>query len=320
MVCFKAPLQGFILKSFVHLIAKQLTNQKLFYARFMKNVYLSLLCSLTLVTQVQNHFAQIKIHRSDLSLKGNVRSVSQQVYLPIIEGEKVSAGNKIEFLKSNFIVKYNEKGYKTEEDWLDTTGQVVDRFRYTNLKGLPVQCKWYRMKQNTCKETREISYNKAGFIEEVKWLNQNSKLKKHAIYQYNEKDKLSEMQWIDADRGVLEKWKYSYDVFGNKTQFSTSNASFNYRYNGNNQNSRLIQKDKSGNMVRGEQLKYNQEGLLSTQIGFNKDYKTLYQNSFQYTYDDQGNWTQKIEYRNNKPIRVYKRDITYFPSEPVVVK
>ena len=32
---------------------------------------------------------------------------------------------------------------------------------------------------------------------------------------------------------------------------------------------------------------------------------------FDYKYDDKGNWIYKIVYKNNKPNKIYKREITY---------
>jgi len=45
---------------------------------------------------------------------------------------------------------------------------------------------------------------------------------------------------------------------------------------------------------------------------FSNDGKPEFQKSYQYTYDSIGNWIEKVEFNNNKPVKVVEREIGYF--------
>ncbi len=45
---------------------------------------------------------------------------------------------------------------------------------------------------------------------------------------------------------------------------------------------------------------------------FSNNGKPVLQKSFQYTYDNIGNWIAKIQFNNDKPVKIIEREITYF--------
>lgn len=45
---------------------------------------------------------------------------------------------------------------------------------------------------------------------------------------------------------------------------------------------------------------------------FSNDGETISHKSYQYTYDNTGNWTERIEFYNNKPVKIIEREIGYY--------
>jgi hypothetical protein len=47
---------------------------------------------------------------------------------------------------------------------------------------------------------------------------------------------------------------------------------------------------------------------------FSNDGSTLSHKSYQYTYDNVGNWTSRIAFDNNKAVKITEREIRYFKN------
>lgn len=144
-------------------------------------------------------------------------------------------------------------------------------------------------------------------------------------FNYDDKGNLSETKWYDSNDSMVSKETDTYDDKGNiiesdKYLYSHGNHSIPY--------SSTCLYDKKGNKIDekynplcvmydrqiGEaKYLYDAQGNVIHQLYYNaKDYSFSFDRTYTYTYDKYGNWLTKIKFKNNIPIYLEKREITYY--------
>jgi len=110
-------------------------------------------------------------------------------------------------------------------------------------------------------------------------------------YEYNLEGNMIESIWYQST-DMRRKYFYKHDTRGNKIEEiqyifeeGLSYVKIIYAY------------DDYNNMVA--QTEYNEEDILQNKI------------SFTYSYDEKGNWTEKIEFRNETPLYIAERQYEY---------
>jgi hypothetical protein len=171
----------------------------------------------------------------------------------------------------------------------------------------------------------EATYNKAGHVVSCAMLDENKKIAN--IWEINmESDILARANYTSKDTlRIYQKLKY--DKFGNMAEAAIFNAKgdtlierwvgersskgdtviyniFNYKgdlgtkylllYNDLKQFLGYQAYDKDGNYTGGNQTKYDNLGVMSELVYFDKDKKPLTGNIFINEYDSRGNWVKQI--------------------------
>jgi hypothetical protein len=70
--------------------------------------------------------------------------------------------------------------------------------------------------------------------------------------------------------------------------------------------------NKEGISQFSNEVKYNDKGKVSEQIGYDKDKKVTYSATYTYVYDSKGNWIKAIGKTGNKLVVFTERTYTYF--------
>ena len=115
-------------------------------------------------------------------------------------------------------------------------------------------------------------------------------------YKYDDKDNLIEVNWFNPDGSLNSKYTYKYDDKGNKIEQNSFKPNISLSF-------KLTYKyDDKGNEI--EINSFNSDGNLDDKY------------TYKYTYDQQGNWIQKISYvvENGveKPSQIVERTIEYY--------
>lgn len=135
-------------------------------------------------------------------------------------------------------------------------------------------------------------YDDKGNLIEGNWYNPDGTLGFKSKYQYNDKGNKIEENWYDSDGKLIGKVKVQYDEKGNVIEETRYNS------NGKLSSKSKYLYDDEGNKI--EENWYNADGILGSK------YK------YQYKYDQQGNWTEQIEYENDIPQKIKERTIEYY--------
>ncbi len=194
--------------------------------------------------------------------------------------------------KSREQIKYNENGL------------VVEKFSYES--------------DSLLKERYTCRYSECGEKVEEAWYNASDSLTKKITHLYNDKGFLIEERALGAEEDVLWVNTYTYDNKGNVIETANYNSvdslerrtTYKYDDKGN-----LFEKsfyNKFDSLILKETLLYDKEGSLVEDNFFYTEYSLYSQNSFEYKYDEMGNWTECVE-RGDSLLRfITKREIEYF--------
>jgi hypothetical protein len=146
------------------------------------------------------------------------------------------------------------------------------------------------------------------------------------ISKYDNKGRMIEQRYITSndpkDVGIL--YTYKYDKKGNEIEYMSSDwyggkslTKCSARYNDHNKViEKVYIKSNTENTIEAVAIyEYDAMGnvIVDFQIQYmNKQELIQSKDSYTYVYDSQGNWIQKISYRNDQPVRFDERKIEYF--------
>jgi len=85
-----------------------------------------------------------------------------------------------------------------------------------------------------------------------------------------------------------------------------------YKYDKNGNNIELIGYDSDGSVEGKITYKYDEQGNPIEGYLYNLDGSLAEEYTSQYEYDEQKNWTKKIEFRNDVPQRITEREYQYY--------
>jgi hypothetical protein len=221
--------------------------------------------------------------------KGKVQRLEEVPY-------KVDSTGKIGEIDSCciFVAELNEKGYTTRWYNKDKKGVIsflrnLNRFDNGQFKEWndTINGKKYRSMvlqiDNDGKYSGAKSYDSAGKVDGY-----------FTDFKENEYGEMTAFKHYKTDSSLIGTWTAEYDKsiwLGSTTTDSTGKVNGTYK-------NKL---DDKGNSIE----------FTSTIV--TKDSTTKKVETYKYnSYDDQGNWTQRTEYENGKPIKVAKRNFKYY--------
>ena len=155
-----------------------------------------------------------------LSLIGPVMRLEQKYYAAHFKSGKIVQGMLLDksIDRKNFILSFNEKGEKTEEEYFYDGGESIKNV--FNEKGLLVEIEYYD--KGDLMEKSTYNYNDKGIQTGEIFIDAKTNEKKERVYENDENSKLNkEGKFIDSNGGfdsvdkVFDCVEYEHDEYGN---------------------------------------------------------------------------------------------------------
>lgn len=206
------------------------------------------------------------------------------------------------------LYRYNEKGQLTEIDgsriiggnprdllpteknnfWYDKQGRITDKATYRFHQGLVKDIKTTFDTSGYRVETYSYTGNKILTGSVVKSFFKSTNTLQEDIYNANGMLTDYTISHLDPDKHLIDE------------------GTFHINYH-----STIGRKDKNDTVMVHHLVNDDHYNVVEDDH-FSNDGKTIMHKSYQYTYDKTGNWTAKIYFENNKPVKITERQIGYF--------
>lgn len=109
-----------------------------------------------------------------------------------------------------------------------------------------------------------------------------------------------------------EKFSYKYDQKGNRIEHTAYDIKYSYQYNDKGQVIEENIHDEMDKISTKTIIKYDKKGNFIKKTAHYLDVSTKENYTYQYTYDQKGNWVKRIEYKDKNPIQITERVIEYY--------
>ena len=201
--------------------------------------------------------------------------------------------------------RYENDGslYQKSKNELDENGKLIKGVRY-NSKG-EIKEKW------------NYIYDKNGNLTEVKYYDIEEDLTDIQLNVYDNKGNKIEMLRTNLKRNTV--WKNTYVYNGHKEKIEQ----FRYKPDGSLKDRRTYKYNKKGNEIEQNLYKsdgsiikfvseYDKMNNLIVQNWFDEQGEQFDQTSFEYVYDENGNWITKSRSSNGVLSMIWERKIEYY--------
>jgi len=283
----------------------------------MKKGILNLIIALLVTVSYAQAPEKNDLHQLDL--KGNVKSVHQTWYWAKDNSGVVAKGKKIckdDMVESKILL--NDKGNKTEDSRFNADGNLTLKLVYDyDDKGLCSVEDRYNSDGMMARHRKfAYKYDDAGKVIEEDFLGVQITYGK-TTYTYDSKGNVIEKSWFNSDGTVGMKETSKYDDNGNMIETT------NYVRDGKPEWRITYKMDASGKLAEETWYKngtkffitytysYDEQGRKTEMHYLNEKRKSYMKWTFKRVYDSHGNWTQEIQYRNDKPNTISERVIEY---------
>jgi len=154
-------------------------------------------------------------------------------------------------------------------------------------------------------ERVQVQEDSSLFISWYLYYDENGELISRTIFRSPNSELFDSLRWILDDKNrQIEEWNYGYyGLYGfNKVEYigATNKIAKIYRY------------DYLKDLLDYYELSYNNHDLISIAKQFAADSTEQQIFSFEYEYDEQGNWIKKIQFKNGNPVNYDERRIIYY--------
>ena len=207
----------------------------------------------------------------------------------MIQEKRFDEKGNLTFMK---IIFYNEKGRCMKENFYTTDSTFDGGYTFNDDENGNI-IEWNKLDSNGTSTGRE-TYKFDNLNNEIEWCKYNSKnvLHDRNSYKYDSNGNKIE-EWDSTFYGSLTSvFTYKFDINGNKVEKN------HFLSNGNTSGKETYDYDSKGNLIQHN--------------FFNKDGSLRYNTSYNYIYDEKGNWVKKTETDNGKQGNISKREIEYY--------
>lgn len=271
---------------------------------------------------VYENLIEVNEYKSDGSLE------ARQIY------KHDTKGNEIEYnffdatvsLKSRGTYEYDAKGNVVEENHYDSTGILDSKYNYQyDERGNEIMARSYNSELQLKKKKTNKYDEKGNLIETI----ENSYESDGSLSYIRRKQYVEDGNLIETDKSYSEGYlviesKRICDAYGRQIEFHLKDYDLlgilvreatdwsSYDEKGNLLEHKkeeiwhidrtfIVEKDDTGKPIVRTEKKYLSEG---------KNYYS--KRSYQYSYDKYGNWTRRIEFKDDKPSFIEEREYEYF--------
>src|SRR5699024_10588954 len=251
-------------------------------------------------------------------LTGAVKTLEIKSYLPQNDSLQTQMEKrKKSGTEQHCIIHFSPSGNQTEVTLFDKRGKDKVHFK--------------------------ILYNKDQQISEKRLFDKTDSLEGRYVFKYDGKELLTK-QFFEGEKDLYSNWDYTYDAQGRKIEIESYGPAgdldykrtFTYNkaehsgtdkwYNGNAEDPQDVKKftyDEQGRKTEEEyrnlsdhytvkiKYSYNDHDLLASKKVFDASGELQHEKTYNYNYDDTGNWVERIETEKGIPIFITERKITY---------
>ena len=266
-------------------------------------------------------------------------------FLIVNSGINLNAQTKFDSLRPKMkMVK--EVLYKPENGELKSRKNLFD----SNISSYMVYDKNEKVIENGKYERDGSLYEKTiyerndeGVVQKAMKKNSSDELKSYWTYEYDSNDNMISVKTYDSDKNLTNIQSNKYDENGNNIEMILKRPGnkngwryvykynfdkkkieqFRYKPDGSLKDRRTYAYDKDGN--ENLQFKFNPDGSfmkfvskydemnnMTVQNWFNEQDEQTHQTSFEYVYDESGNWISKRRISNGELGMVWERQIVYY--------
>jgi hypothetical protein len=267
-----------------------------------------------------NKSIEIKNDLEKQNLYGNVKSITENNFFAVKKFGEIVKGDNFrntfgELIDSSYI-EFNTNGYisksfmflNEKNDYNDKNQLITKQYLSKDLKTASTETYKYDNKGYLIESNNNFSKDKTKYLNDIDGncieLNQYDsignlfyKVKTNISYT-KEGDRIEERKSYNDDGSFSSHLKMIFDKNGNEIE------SCHY--------------DESGKIYQKINSKYNSQNLLIEYKERQEYQKNVCEGwtkliEYKYTkFDSNKNWTEKIEYKNGKPVEIIERKIVYY--------
>ncbi len=288
----------------------------------MKNtlIYTSILILLFSCTSKNKSSFKVENDWSKENLKGKVATLLVNSFHAVEKDGKIKPagfGSRPSYLTDR-LYSFDKNGYCVEEIWYYPKREDAKFKHKHDENGRIIKLLGFKP-VNKASFSIDYIYDENGNNIETRRLRSNGKLDDFWKEKYDENGYKTERIDYESDSTVEAKYNYKNDTSGNvleKTKILQDNT-IGYRttYKYNNRNLKTELKEYSSrNLDRPRTTRtyeYNDNDLVVKEV-WNSIYsdKTVW--TFDYEFDEHGNWIKQIQYKNDEPKYIVGRTIGYY--------
>jgi hypothetical protein len=190
------------------------------------------------------------------------------------------------------IFKYNQAGKNMETQMVDPNGSLISKGVYVYNKNGALTGYFNYTSTGTIADSVIFKNNSKNEMIEKAWYYGDGHLAERNSYVLDKIGQIIEKKMYNSDSTFLEKTIFIYDLKGNNIEKTL------YKPDGSLDEKTKFQFDNLNNQL--EEKIYDSLGRI------------IEKNVWIYTYDSHKNWIKRIDYKNNKPEYILKRQIEYY--------
>lgn len=264
---------------------------------------------------------QSQNHLKDMNLYGKVKTFKITPYKLVDYFGKITKGNKQDFWKGDVVIVFDEQGYKKENNTYNKVGQLSQKviYRYDE-KGKRTSRDLYNSYGKLQMKFLYV-YDNKGFKTAYNSYSPTGELNDSYLYKNDAKGRMLDETWIKKDKSFGSKYTYDYDAKTGKLakmcQYTSSETQVDncttYKYDKMGRISEIEIYNSNNIPTRKSVITYDDKGNEKEIKYYDGKGVFLEERYYEYKFDDNGNWIERIEYINQFPKSFLEREITYYP-------
>lgn len=262
---------------------------------------------------------KVLISSSEMGLKGNVKTYKVTPFKVNEYFGEIQKGGKQDFWNGDVVTVFDENGYKTEVNRHNKTGQLFQKIIYKyDGNGRRVSRDVYNAFGKILLKNVYV-YDGSGNKLSYNTYKATGELIETFTYKNDSRGRMIEETLTKADKTFQTRYTYKYDATGFTSEIAqyvqdANNLNNSIRFKNNRQGLPLEMENYngSGKMTKKTVYNYDDKGNETVIEIFDGSGKIIERKEFTYTFDDKGNWVERIEYVNHFPKVFIEREITYY--------
>ena len=242
-------------------------------------------------------------------LQDKVRVVTQHEY----DAEKPSG--KTIFTIQHTIMQFARKNLKTDENRFDADTNLSAIWLYSyDKKNRLLEEKWLNPDSTIAYRTL-YSYDKAGLLVQEKNFSSGNVFEGSFLFTYDTQGRMRSRTAFDSDSILLNKSVFYYTpgrvdeaVYSAKGEFQSLTG---YAFTENGKISLMAEYEDDGEPIDSTGYVYEKSGNVKEMSYTSVADSVRDSYHYKYEYDSKGNWTMKLELKNDIPSKIILREYAY---------